>query len=162
MRAFFAGREVDLDARAVVFSLFGAQARVFSLMEREALRPIGLTHAGFVTLMCLWTLGPLETRVLAGTLAISRPAVVSAVNTLETRGWVRRVRSDEDRRLVTLVLTAAGRRTVERAQAATHAYERTLAASLTREEQRTLTSLLSRLETAAKTVRHSAGTLGVR
>ena len=150
MRSFFAGRDVDLDAQAVVFSLFGAQARVFALMEREALRPLGLTHAGFVTLMCLWTLGPLETRALAGALGISRPAVVSVVNTLEARGWVRRVRSDEDRRLVTLVLTATGKRTVERAQAATHAYERRLAEGFTSGEQRALAAMLRRLELAAK------------
>jgi DNA-binding MarR family transcriptional regulator len=152
MRAFFRDRDVDLDAQAIVFALFRAETDVFALMERVALRPHGLTHAGFVLLMSLWTGGPMETRRLADVLGVSRPAVVSAVNTLEAKGWVCRLRSDEDRRLVTLKLTPSGRRTVERAQRATHVYERRLADEFTKGEQQALAELLRKLDRAARMV----------
>jgi DNA-binding MarR family transcriptional regulator len=156
LRRFFAARGADVDAQAIVFSLFGAQARVFSMMEGAALRPLGLTHAGFVTLMLLWTQGPLETRELARVLGVSRPAVVSSVNTLERARLVRRRRSQADRRLVTVELTARGQDLVERAQRETHTYERLLAAQFTKDEQRALASLLRRLgETAGRTAQSS-------
>ena len=155
-RLFFAGRAVDLDAQAVVFWLFGAQANVFSTIERLALRPIGLTHAGFTMLMALWMFGPAETRVLARLLGLSRPAIVSVVNTLEAKRMVKRRRSREDRRLVSVELTSSGSRVVERAQAATHAYERRLTASMSRTEQRELTRLLRVLYEAARSIDSAA------
>jgi DNA-binding MarR family transcriptional regulator len=155
-RTFFAGRAVDLDAQAVVFSLFRAHGHVFSAMERAALRPLGLTHAGFSMLMALWMVGPMETRQLASFLATSKPSVVSAVNTLERRKLVRRTRSCEDRRLVTVSLTAAGARLAERGQTATHVHERRLAESFTKGEQRTLIEMLDRLAAAASHLNASA------
>ena len=150
LRQFFGPRGVDLDAQAVVLNLFRAQADVFSWIEGEALRPVGLTHAGFVLLMSLWTIAPLETRSLAAVLGVSKPAVVSAVDTLERRGFVRRVRSKEDRRLVSVELTLAGRKLVERAQRRTHARELDLTSTFTPQEQRTLVRLLRKLGTAAR------------
>ncbi len=151
MREFFGPRGVDLDAQAVAFNLFRTQADVFSTIENAVLRPLGLTHAGFVLLMSLWTMGPLETRVLARVQGVSRPAIVSAVDTLERAGHVRRIRSEVDRRLVIVELTPAGRRLVEKAQRRTHAFECQLASVLTRTEQQTLARLLRRLAAATRT-----------
>lgn len=150
MRRFFAGRGVDLDAQAIAFNLFRTQADVFSTIERAALRPLGLTHASFVLLMTLWTMGPQETRRLALALGVSRPAVVSVANTLERRGFVRRVRSVVDRRLVTVELTKSGAKLVEKAQVAAHAHERALASRMSVSEQRELTRLLRILDEAAR------------
>ena len=149
-RAFFAGRGVDLDAQAISFLLFRTQADVFSAMERAALRPLGLTHAGFTMMLTLWISGPMETRQLARALGVSRPSVVSVANTLETRGLTRRARSDADRRLVTVGLTAKGERLVAGAQRETHVYERRLAGAMSEHEQRTLMRLLGKLDRAAR------------
>jgi DNA-binding MarR family transcriptional regulator len=150
LRTFFADREVDLDAQAIVFNLFRTQTDVFSAIEAAALRPLGLTHAGFVLLMSVWTMGPLEPRRLASVLGVSKPAVVSAVNTLEARGYVRRVKSVDDRRLVTVELTPAGRRLVEKAQRGTHRWERVLTSGFSRDEQLQFASFLRRLAEAAR------------
>jgi len=154
--AFFARRADDPDAQAAVFALFRASSDVFSYIELAALRPLGLTHAGFVLLMSLWSMGPLETRELARVLAVSRPAVVSATNTLERAGLVRRLRSADDRRLVTVELTPRGRALVARAQRATHDEERRLAAAFSREELRTLVRLLGRMAAAVRDARPPA------
>ena len=71
-------------------------------------------------------------------------------NTLETRGLARRARSDVDRRLVTMELTARGEKLVSRAQAAAHRYERRFAAALSEPEQRSLGRLLQKLDAAAR------------
>ena len=138
----------DLDAQAVNFNLFRTSTDLLSEMEAVALRPLGLTHAGFVILMTLWITGARETRELARVLRVSKPAIVSAVDTLERSGLVRRERSRADRRLVSVALTPAGTRLVSRAHDRWHGEERRTAAVLTRTEQRTLAGLLRKLRTA--------------
>jgi DNA-binding MarR family transcriptional regulator len=154
MREFFGPRGVDLEAQDVAFSLFRTQVDYFSAIERAALRPLGLTHASFTLMMLLWMFGPQEPRRLAAGLGVSRPAVVSVANTLEGRRLVRRVRSEIDRRLVTVELTRAGQRLVEKGQTAAHRDERRLAAALTKHEQRLLAGLLKKLDVAARTMLH--------
>lgn len=140
----------DLDAQAVNFNLFRTSTDLLSEMESEALRPLGLTHAGFVILMTLWITGPRETRELARVQRVSRPAIVSAVDTLAKSHLVRRIRSDTDRRLVSVQLTPAGTRLVRRAHEAWHREERRTAAALTRAEQRMLAALLRKLRTSIR------------
>jgi MarR family 2-MHQ and catechol resistance regulon transcriptional repressor len=137
----------DLDAQAVNFNLFRTGTDVLAAMEGKALRPLGLTHAGFVILMTLWITGPRETRELARVQRVSKPAIVSAVDTLVRSHLVERVRSETDRRLVSVRLTRAGVRLVTRAHERWHREERRTAAVLTRTEQRTLARLLRKLRT---------------
>lgn len=145
LRAFFAARGVDLDAQAIGFLLFRTETDVIAEIEACALRPLGLTHAGFVLLMTLWIYGPSEPRLLARVQRVSRPTIVSTVNTLERAGLVRRIPSSVDRRLVTVELTPAGSRTVARAQKRVHDVESRIAGALSRNEQRTLAQLLRKL-----------------
>ena len=150
---FLEARGADPDAVAVVFALDRNALDVVTAMETAALRPLGLTHAGFVLLMTLWVSGPQETRQLARVLRVSRPSIVSAVDTLERNGHVTRASSEEDRRLVLVSLTPEGRRLVERAQTAWHRCERKVAGVLTPSEQRTFARLAHRL---GDVVRHGA------
>jgi DNA-binding MarR family transcriptional regulator len=146
----------DVDAQAVNFNLFRTSTDLLAEMEAEALRPLGLTHAGFVILMTLWITGPRETRELARVVRVSRPAIVSAVDTLAKSELVRRIRSNEDRRLVSVQLTPAGTRLVGRAHQRWHREERRTAAVLTRVEQRTLARLLRKLRSAISRDEHKA------
>ena len=61
---------------------------------------------------------------------VSKPTMTNTINTLEERGWVRRVRSADDRRVVLVELTDAGREVL---------------ASAEREAESRLAELLSRL-----------------
>lgn len=142
LRAFFQPRGIDVDAQAIGFLMYRTETDFIAAIESQALRPLGLTHASFVLLMTLWIYGPTETRVLARVQRVSRPTIVSNVNTLERAALVRRVRSNVDRRLVTVELTATGRRAIERAQRRVNEVEGQLAAVLTRDEQKTLARLL--------------------
>jgi DNA-binding MarR family transcriptional regulator len=150
LREFFGPRGVDLDAQAVVFGLFRASTDVIAALEGGALRSQGLSHAGFVLLMSLWITGAREVRDLASMQRVSRPAVVSCVDTLARAGLVRRVRSGDDRRLVRVELTPQGRALVEKAQVALHACERYLTSGLRTQEKRALADLLRRVGRTAR------------
>jgi MarR family transcriptional regulator, 2-MHQ and catechol-resistance regulon repressor len=145
LRDFLAPLGVDLDAHSAIFLLYRTALDVEASLELGALRDFGLSHAGFALLMTIWVTGPREIRELAFFLRLSRAAVVGTVHTVQRAGLVRRVRSDEDRRLVRVELTEEGRGVIERAQAAIHRCEVELTRDLTLDEQRTLAALLRRV-----------------
>lgn len=145
LRRFLREQGSDPDAVSVVFSLDRNALDVITAMETAALRPLGLTHAGFVLLMTLWITGPRETRELAEVLRVSRPSIVSAVDTLERKGHVRRSSHATDRRLVRVALTNDGMALVREAQRAWHRCERRVAAALTKAEQREFARLARKL-----------------
>ena len=94
--------------------------------------------------------GPQEVRSLARKLRLSKPSITSAIGTLERAGLVQRERSTDDKRLVSVTLTAAGRQLVRKAQSALHRCELTLTAGLTRTEQRQMAAWLRRVGDAAR------------
>jgi MarR family transcriptional regulator, 2-MHQ and catechol-resistance regulon repressor len=74
----------------------------------------GLTTAQFGVLEAIYHLGPMCQKALAGKLLRSGGDVTVVVNNLEKRGWVRRERQVEDRRMIQIQLTSEGRRLIER------------------------------------------------
>lgn len=150
MQAFLASRLGDIDAQAAVFNLDHSAMDVVATMESLALRPHGLTHAGFVMLMTLWITGPRETRQLASVLRVTKGAIVGSVNTLEKRGLVARTRSVVDRRLVTVKLTGDGRSLVQRAQKSWHELELEITGALSTNEKRTLAALCRKMANGAR------------
>ena len=150
LRAFLAPLGVDLDAQAVVFQLYRTSTDVIAALEAKALRPLGLSHTGFALLVTIWVGGPQEVRSLARKHRLSKPSITSAIGTLERMDLVARERSTEDRRLVSVALTAQGRRLVRKAQAALHRCERALTAGLTKAERRQMAAWLRRVGDAAR------------
>ena len=150
LRAFLAPLGVDLDAQAVVFQLYRTSTDVIAALEAKALRPLGLSHTGFALLVTIWVGGPQEVRGLARKHRLSKPSITSAIGTLERAGLVLRERSGDDRRLVSVALTAQGRRLVRRAEAALHRCERALTAGLTKAERRQMAGWLRRVGDAAR------------
>ena len=110
------------DGMAMVTSVVRAQQL---LMERidAVLRPRGLTFARYelLTLLHFTRSGALPMAKASARLQVHPTSVTSAVDRLVTQGYVERVRSDEDKRVVRAVLTDAGRDAVEEA---THALNR--------------------------------------
>ncbi len=154
MQAFLKQRGThDVDAQAAVFNLDTSSADVITTLEGLALRPHELTHAGFVLLMTLWITGPRETRELASVLRVTKGAIVGAANTLEHRDLVRRLRSETDRRLVTVELTDAGDALISRVQRDWHELERAVTADLTAEEKQTLAALCRKVAHSARNLR---------
>ena len=153
LRTFFADRDVDLEAQAVVYTLSHAGRDVILTMESAVLRPRGLTYAGFVLLMSVWISGPQETRALAAIQRVTKGAIVSSVNQLERRGLVRRIRSQIDRRLVSVELTGEGRGLIEEVQREWHEMEREMSEALTLAERSQFVELLRKIAVHARSIR---------
>jgi DNA-binding MarR family transcriptional regulator len=144
--------ETDLEVMTVVFNAIRLANRITADVESEVHRPRGLTWAGFRLLFALWISGPLEPRELARLAAVTRASISSVLNTLERDDLIERRRESTDRRVVTVVLTPAGRRAVARAFREHNAREAVWLQPLSRAEVRTLGGLLHRVLTA-----HSSG-----
>ncbi|KQV71364.1 MarR family transcriptional regulator [Nocardioides sp. Root122] len=107
------------DGMAMVTSLVRAQQL---LMERidAVLRPRGLTFARYevLRLLSFTREAAMPMSRLGSLLQVHPTSVTSAVDRLVGQGYVERVRSDSDKRVVRAVLTEAGREAVEEATAA--------------------------------------------
>jgi DNA-binding MarR family transcriptional regulator len=162
VQAFLARHETEIDAQAAIFNLDYAAKDVIASFEAVVLRPNGLRYAGFVMLMSLWITGPRETRELAAILRVSKGAVVSVVNTLEGAGLVRRIRSEMDRRLITVELTDGGRDLVIIVQSEWHQLERAVTADLTTREMQTFAAICRKIAHAARALRRRQASSGPR
>jgi MarR family 2-MHQ and catechol resistance regulon transcriptional repressor len=105
----------------------------------------GLTPTQLGVLEALLHLGPLGQRVLGDKLLMSGGNITTVVDNLERRGLVRRERSSDDRRNVTVHLTAEGRQLISKAfpghvRAIVEAFS-----ALTAAEQETLGRLAKKL-----------------
>jgi DNA-binding MarR family transcriptional regulator len=83
----------------------------------------------------LGDIGPRMMRELAKFLALAVNSVTSVVDNLENKGLVRRQRSAEDRRIVRVELTAAGRAAYDAALKEKTQFLRKMLAALTEDEQ---------------------------
>lgn len=80
-----------------------------------------------------WTLSE-----LAESQAVSAPTMSNTITTLEERGWVRRVRSEEDRRVVFIQATDEGQQVVKEAFQRAEEHVASLLAPLQPAEKETL------------------------
>ncbi|MEP9360380.1 MarR family transcriptional regulator [Sphingomonas sp. KR3-1] len=93
---------------------------------------------------------------LSRELGITTGATTRMIDVLEARGLIARDRSVEDRRVVQLVITPAGREAVLSLQGHVVSSWNEVVADFTQEEAATLVSLLTRLLGAAERVADSA------
>jgi MarR family transcriptional regulator, 2-MHQ and catechol-resistance regulon repressor len=89
----------------------------------------GVTPSQLAVLEALLHLGPMCQHELGKKLLRSGGNVTLVVDNLEKRGWVRRVRQPDDRRMIRIHLTEAGRRLISRVFPA---HARAIAAEMSR------------------------------
>ncbi|HZE06638.1 MAG TPA: MarR family transcriptional regulator [Solirubrobacteraceae bacterium] len=138
---------VDLEAMAVIANVWRAAQDARTQLERRVLRPHGISWGGFSLLFNLWTSSPrpMGTRELASSIGCARPSVSSLCDTLERDGLVVRRGDTQDRRLVRVELTRAGRRLIEMLFPHFNAGESELVAGLSEDDRHQLAVLLRRL-----------------
>lgn len=139
------GDDIDLDSFAAAFALFRLSSRIISDLESQVHRPLGLSIAGFRVLFTVWVFGELEPRDIARMSGVSRAAVSGVVNTLEREGLAERSREQEDRRLVTVRVTAKGEERLRTAYRRQNQREQQLFAELGTDELRAFTNAMRRL-----------------
>ncbi|MEU5209843.1 MarR family transcriptional regulator [Streptomyces sp. NPDC020742] len=129
----------------VCFSLHAA-SRAFGGVYRDALKGLGLTYPQYLVMLVLWEHGAQPVKAIGEQLRLDSGTLSPLLKRLETAGLVRRERSAEDERSVTVHLTPEGDDLREQALPVPR---RMLAATgLTLTELRTLRSLLARVTSA--------------
>lgn len=104
------------DGMAMVTSLVRTTQLAMERID-AVLRPLDLTFARYevLQLLAFSSRGQMPMMKLGSLLQVHPTSVTSAVDRLERQGFVERVRSDVDRRIVLACLTDAGRAIVARA-----------------------------------------------
>jgi hypothetical protein len=109
VNARVSGKPIDFTAMAVSSNLFRAATAVRNHLERSVLAKHDLSWTAFVVLWVVWIWEPIETRQIADEGGFSKATLTGVLTTLEGRGYLKRVKSKQDGRLVIVNLTAKGR-----------------------------------------------------
>lgn len=123
-----------------------------SLSRRLAadLDRIGVSATGFAILVLVTGRGgELELRAIRDRLGLSKATATEVLDTLESRGFVKRKRLESDRRAVAVSLTRAGRNLVTHAFPAHADRVRDAFGALDETEKRQLAELCRKLDQAA-------------
>ena len=139
------GLAIDYPAMAVMSNIWRAAMTMKLKLERSVLHEFKLSWSGFSTLFIIWVWGPAEVRDIARLQGVSRPTITSNVTTLQRRGWCKRRDSKKDRRLVTVELTAAGKRVIEELFPRFNTGEREISSALSLKEQAQIAHLLRKV-----------------
>ena len=99
-----------------ISALIPAVARAHRSLAGSLLREVGLYPGQELLLMLLWEREPRSPGEIARELHVEPPTAVKAVARLEEAGLVERARSTDDRRVVLVSLTPAGRALRERVE----------------------------------------------
>ncbi|MFD8706472.1 MarR family winged helix-turn-helix transcriptional regulator [Kitasatospora sp. NPDC059648] len=91
----------------ICFSL-NAASRAFGGVYRVLLRDLGLTYPQYLVMLVLWEDGELPVKRIGERLRLDSGTLSPLLKRLEAAGLVRRERSQEDERSVTVTLTADG------------------------------------------------------
>ena len=122
--------------------------RILTAVAQEVeheLEPYGLTSAQWVPMFKLYTGMASTAAELARETQIDAGAMTRMLDRLEDKGLLRRVRSEQDRRVVHLELTPAGRETAQEIPRVLCEVQNAHLRGFSREELDTLKSLLRRV-----------------
>ncbi len=144
-----AGMNLDFEAMAVTANLFRAANAARNHMERTVLAKSNLTWTAFVVLWVAWIWESAETREIASEAGVSKATLSGVLTTLEGRGFVERKRGEKDGRLVTVELTASGKRLMKKLFPEFNKSERHVVRGLTSAEQPVAADILRRITQAA-------------
>ncbi len=99
----------DVDTTRSVGYLIRATSRLILAKLQAMLEPHDVTLGQYFILRELWQNEGLTQRELSGRVSIQEPSTVAALDAMEKRDLVLRVRSKQDRRKTHVYLTARGR-----------------------------------------------------
>ncbi len=125
--------------------LVAQTARRAQRLVEDALAQEGARRQHFVVLTSLAEQGAASQAALGRRLWIDRSDLHAILNDLEERGWVARVRDDQDRRRNIVALTRAGRTALARLDKRVDGAQDALLAPLPAADRRELRRLLERL-----------------
>lgn len=103
------GRDVEFHSETSVGYLLRDTYRAFTKVLQARISTHGVTIGQWYFLRVLWDEDGLTQRELSQRVGMMEPTTVTALNGMEKRGYVKRVRNADDKRKVNIFLTARGR-----------------------------------------------------
>jgi DNA-binding MarR family transcriptional regulator len=134
----------DFQAQSAGF-LANQMARLFTNALTQAIQPLGITPAQFVTLLELWRGDGLTQRDLVERLNIEQATMAGTLNRMERDGLITREPHPNDSRAQSIFLTERGRELQGPAQQVATEVNRMALATLTPDEQEELLALMHRV-----------------
>ncbi len=108
------GRNVDFSLGGSLGYLVRDANRAFQRLLERRIAPHGVTRGQWYFLRVLWEQDGLSQRELSARVGMMEPTTVIALRGMEKAGLIRRVRSEDDKRVTRVHLTAKARRMRER------------------------------------------------
>jgi DNA-binding MarR family transcriptional regulator len=122
--------------------------RAFTHALELRLKEHGVTISMWFFLRLLWERDGRTQKELSQELSMAQPSTVSAMDNLERRGLITRIRSSEDRRKINIHLTDAGRDLKHKLAHHAHEVNEVALASFSEPEVELLRSMLLRINEA--------------
>jgi MarR family transcriptional regulator, 2-MHQ and catechol-resistance regulon repressor len=113
MPSHYKGTKAEVEALSAFINLVRAADSLQGKLSRD-IESRGVTLPQFGVLEALLHRGPMCQRAIGEKLLRTGGNVTLVIDNLEKRGWVRRERRADDRRMVMVELTAKGRKLIER------------------------------------------------
>ena len=120
--------------------------RAFTRSLQARIAPEGVTIGMWYFLRVLWQEDGISQRELSHRVGIMEPTTASALNNMERKGFVRRLRNRGDRRVVNVFLTERGRALEDKLLPLAREVNRVAVAGLGEEELAQLRTLLGKLQ----------------
>lgn len=89
--------------------------RAIDMQSKKLMTTAGLTVPQLLVMQAIQKHGQVSISTIAGDVSLSQGTVTTVVDRLEKAGYVQRVRSDKDKRVVFAVLTEPGREKLQKA-----------------------------------------------
>jgi DNA-binding MarR family transcriptional regulator len=137
----------------VGFAVRIAQLRVYDHFHRELWRRHHVHPGAYSALMLIQSNPGIRPGELAAALVIKRPNMTKLLDSLERRGWIERQTPQHDGRGVSVLLTSAGVRKVERFADDAASMDREATGGLSARERAALLRLLDKLSARLKKTR---------
>ncbi len=97
------------------FPLYACARKVTSLYT-PYFKELGLTYTQYIIFLVLWEQDGISVSQLGEKLYLDSGTLTPLLKKMETKGWIRRTRSEEDERVVMITLTKKGKELEKQAE----------------------------------------------
>lgn len=138
-------KEFDLNS-FLPFELHQASEHLSSSFSQIYRDNFGMTRTEWRVFAHLGQSNPLTATQIGQSSKLHKTKVSRAITSLQKRGWVKRIESDEDRRIQSLHLTKTGQTTYQTLAQKALKFDQTVKARMGEEDFQMLLSLLQKLQ----------------
>lgn len=145
IRSRLEDREFNFVAMSAISNVYRAGTAVRNHMERTVLADYDLSWVAFTVLWVLWIWGPQETGHVAQEAGVTKGTLTGVIKTLQNQKLIKRTPHRDDKRRVSISLSAKGQRVISELFPVFNEHETAAVSALSAAEQRELARLLRKV-----------------